>query len=85
MLNSPATSANLQRAPGTSGTLTWSLIPLSAAATGNTSVSYVVGGMLSYVQDGVTHDIQLTPDTIEVLPSPYLQIRYFWQTDIICR
>ncbi|HTD66094.1 MAG TPA: CARDB domain-containing protein, partial [Candidatus Limnocylindria bacterium] len=64
------------------GRASWVLIPTLDAAPTNASTLYLVGGTLSYVQDGIAVTIPLAPAPIQVLPQPELLVRYFHERDV---
>ncbi len=68
-------------APGTTGRVSWTLIPGNEAAPGEPT-GYRVGGTLSYLQDGLRITVPLVGSTITVLPSPRLVVRYFHERDV---
>jgi uncharacterized membrane protein len=68
-------------APDTSGTAGWTIIPTNAAAA-NGITQYLVGGTLSYTDDGYTVTIPVLPSEITVYPAPSLHVQYFLQQDV---
>lgn len=64
-----------------SGTASWVLIPTSEAAS-ISATDYLVGGLLSYKQDGVSVAVPLQPVRITVLPVPRLYVDYFHERDV---
>jgi hypothetical protein len=66
----------------TMGTATWTLIPTLDAAPTNGVTVYLVGGTLSYTQDGVQVSVPLAPAPIQVFPQPELLVRYFHDRDV---
>lgn len=68
-------------APQTDGSVSWVLVPTVDAAPITTTPFYI-SGRLRYTQDGATLDIPLTPQRIDVHPSPQLAIQYFHQRDV---
>ena len=66
----------------TSGTAEWILLPSLDAAPQTGSSFYLVGGTLSYVQDGAQVTIPLAPAPIQVYPQPELIVRYFHDRDV---
>lgn len=67
---------------GLVGTATWTLIPTLDAAPTNGITVYLVGGTLSYTQDGVAVSVPLAPAPIQVYPQPELVVRYFHDRDV---
>ncbi len=69
--------------PGqTTGTATWILIPTLDASPTNGSTLYLVGGTMSYLQDGTQVTVPLAPAPIQVFPQPELVVKYFHQRDV---
>lgn len=68
-------------APSQSGSAQWTLIPTAAAAP-QTSTNYLVSGTLSYIENGLTVIIPLSPEPITVQPSPQVYLNYFIQHDV---
>lgn len=68
-------------AMGGSATAQWTLIPTLDAAPQATT-NYFVSGTLSFVENGVTITIPLSPSPISVKPSPELYLSYFLQRDV---
>ena len=66
----------------TMGTATWTLIPTLDAAPTNGVTVYLVGGTLSYTQDGAQVSVPLAPAPIQVFPQPELLVRYFHDRDV---
>ena len=69
-------------AGNTLGRANWILIPTLDAAPTNGNSLYLVGGTLSYVQDGAAVTIPLAPAPIQVFPQPELLVRYFHERDV---
>lgn len=61
---------------GGSGRANWLLRPTRQAAPTDPT-QYFVGGTLSYTQNGVPITIPLYANSIQVLPQPYLTVKYF--------
>ncbi len=68
--------------PKTIGSASWILIPSLEAAPTNGVALFLVGGTLSYSQDGADLTIPLAPAPIQVYPQPELLVRYFHQRDV---
>jgi hypothetical protein len=68
--------------PKTLGSASWILIPTLDAAPTNGVALFLVGGTLSYSQDGADLTIPLAPAPIQVYPQPELLVRYFHQRDV---
>ncbi len=68
--------------PKTIGSASWILIPTLEAAPTNGVALFLVGGTLSYSQDGADLTIPLAPAPIQVYPQPELLVRYFHQRDV---
>lgn len=68
--------------PKTVGSASWILIPSLDAAPTNGVALFLVGGTLSYSQDGTELTIPLAPAPIQVYPQPELLVRYFHQRDV---
>ncbi len=68
-------------APGAQAEAKWILVPTRDAAPEGPK-QYFIGGLLSYVENGVTVNIPLAPDSITVLPDPLLRLKYFQQRDV---
>ncbi len=68
-------------APGTTATAVWTIIPTRDAAP-EAPTRYLVGGTLSYNQDGQTVNQPLWPAPIMVKPDPLLTLDYFWVRDV---
>jgi hypothetical protein len=68
--------------PKTIGSASWILIPSLDAAPTNGVALFLVGGTLSYSQDGSELTIPLAPAPIQVYPQPELLVRYFHQRDV---
>ncbi len=66
----------------TTGIATWILMPTLDAAPTTGSTLYLVGGTLSYVQDGTQVTVPLAPAPIQVFPQPELIVKYFHQRDV---
>jgi hypothetical protein len=64
------------------GTATWTLIPTLAAAPTNGAALYLVGGTLSYSENGSDITVPLAPAPIQVFPQPELVVRYFHDRDV---
>ncbi len=64
------------------GTADWILLPSLDAAPQTGSAFYLVGGTMSYVQDGAQITIPLAPAPIQVYPQPELVVRYFHDRDV---
>ena len=71
-------------APSSDGTATVLFIPTVNAAPTEVKI-YSFGGTLSYTDPftGETVTAPLFPVALEVHPSPYLDLHYFWQRDIL--
>ena len=67
--------------PNTSGSAQWTLIP-SLDAAPQAPTNYLVSGTFSYVQNGATITIPLSPAPISVQPNPELYLKYFLQRDV---
>ena len=67
--------------PSGTGSAQWTLIP-SLAAAPEVATNYLVSGSFSYVQNGITITIPLSPQPITVQPSPQLYLTYFLQRDV---
>jgi hypothetical protein len=87
-IESPSLSGGLTAVDGTgslaasaSGSAQWTLIP-SIDAAPQVATNYLVSGTLSYTQAGLTVNIPLLPQTINVQPSPQLYLDYFLQRDV---
>jgi hypothetical protein len=63
-------------AAGTAGQATWTIRPTRQAAPSNTT-QYFVSGALSYNQNGTLITLPLYPTSIQVLPEPFLTVKYF--------
>jgi len=70
-------------APGATGRATWLLVPTPEAAPTRDTVAYFVGGTFSYVLEGVSVAVPLSPAPIHVHPSPRLVIDYFHERDVL--
>jgi uncharacterized repeat protein (TIGR01451 family) len=69
--------------PGqTTGIATWILIPTLDASPTNGSTLYLVGGTMSYLQDGTQITVPIAPAPIQVFPQPELIVKYFHQRDV---
>ena len=69
--------------PGTTvGTATWTLIPTLDAAPSSGMAIYLVGGTLSYTQDGTPVTVPLAAAPIQVFPQPELVVRYFHDRNV---
>ena len=66
----------------TLGTASWTLIPTLDAAPSNGIAIYLVGGSLSYSQNGTTVTVPLAPAPIQVFPQPELVVRYFHDRNV---
>jgi hypothetical protein len=66
----------------TTGSSSWILVPTLDAAPTNGARLFLVGGTMSYVQDGTQVTIPLTPAPIQVYPQPELIVRYFHDRDV---
>ena len=64
-------------ANGTTGILTWLMVPYSRAAPIQ-SRQYHIGGTLKYTVKGKELNIDMVPALITVEPDPSLRIHYFW-------
>jgi hypothetical protein len=60
------------------GSIQWLIIPGRSAAP-QTAVYYDIGGVFSYKINGVYFEVPLWPASINVVPDPSLNVRYFWQ------
>jgi hypothetical protein len=67
---------------GTVGTATWTIIPTLDAAPVSGMNLYLVGGTLSYFQDGQSVVVPLAAAPIQVFPEPQLVVRYFHDRDV---
>ena len=67
---------------GTVGTANWTIIPTLDAAPTTGMTVYLVGGMLSYTQDGAPVSVPLAPAPIQVFPQPELVVRYFHDRNV---
>lgn len=67
--------------PGSQAEAKWLLVPTRDAAPDGPK-QYFIGGLLSYVENGVAVNIPLAPDSITVLPDPLLRLKYFQQRDV---
>jgi len=69
--------------PGsTAGSATWTIIPTLDAAPDTGMTVYLVGGTLSYTQNGTVVTVPLAPAPIQVFPQPELQVRYFHDRNV---
>jgi len=69
--------------PGQSqGTASWILVPTLDASPTNGSTLYLVGGTLSYSQNGIQVTVPIAPAPIQVFPQPELIVRYFHDRDV---
>ncbi len=68
-------------APSTSNNWTWTIIPTALAAPDG-EVQYLVHGTVNYMQDDLLVELPLAPQTITVLPTPSLALKYFHQRDV---
>jgi subtilase family serine protease/uncharacterized membrane protein len=68
-------------APGITSRIHWLIVPTKEAAPMQ-DTEYLVGGLFTYTQDGVTQVVELAPANITVRPDPSLSLRYFWQRDV---
>lgn len=66
----------------TTGSSSWILVPTLDAAPTNGARLFLVGGTMSYVQDGVRVTIPLAAAPIQVYPQPELLVRYFHERDV---
>ncbi len=66
----------------TDGTANWTIIPTLEAAPTNGITIYLVGGTLSYTQNGQNLTVPLSPAPIQVFPQPQLLVRYFHDRDV---
>lgn len=70
-------------APETTADVHWLIIPAPGASNGLASGTlYFVGATLSYALSGETQTIEVTPDSIAVLPMPELRLDYFLPVDV---
>lgn len=70
-------------AAGTVGKFTWLIVPaLSAGGADPAGQLYYVGAKLSYTLNGVATNIDVSPDSIRVLPMPQLSLDYFLPYDV---
>ncbi len=72
---------NLILPSGSTGSLQWIIVPTVDAAP-TMPVQYAVSGTLSYVLDGISVIIPLSPVPIAVFPNAQLTVRYFHQRDV---
>ena len=63
---------------GTTGSMTWLIIPYYEAAP-EQAADYYIGGQFGYSVGGETISIELTPTRISVTPDPRIIIHYFWE------
>ena len=69
--------------PASSAEIHWLIVPSSSAAGGEAfGRRYLVGATLSYVLGGEQKTLEVTPDTITVLPQPRLVLDYFLTRDV---
>jgi hypothetical protein len=87
-IEAPSVSGNLTAvdgtgslAPSATGKAQWTLIP-SLDAAPQAPTNYLVSGTFSYVQNGATISIPLSPAPITVQPNPELYLKYFLQRDV---
>lgn len=66
---------------GSTGTVSYIIVPTSAAAP-EQPTRYGVGGVLSYKLDGQEITVPLFPAPITVYPDPRLSVKYFHQRDV---
>jgi hypothetical protein len=66
---------------GTTGQATWTIRPTQQAAPTATT-EYFVSGTLSYLQNGILISIPLFPTSIQVLPQPWLTVKYFLERTV---
>ena len=64
--------------PGSTGSMSWLIIPYYEAAPEQVT-DYYIGGRFGYSVGGDTVSIVLTPTKISVTPDPRLVIHYFWE------
>lgn len=67
--------------PGTTVQAVWIIIPTRDAAP-EAPTRYMVGGTLSYTQEGQQVNMPLWPAPILVKPDPLLYLDYFWVRDV---
>jgi len=67
--------------PKSSGVAAW-LFAARREAAPEFETQYEVGGRLAYSVDGVEFAVPLFPDTISVVPSPILHVKYFWEQQV---
>jgi hypothetical protein len=59
----------------TQATFEWDIVPFDSAAPSNDAVSFLVGGFMTYYEDGSLFvNETLLPATIQVLPNPNLHL-----------
>ena len=68
-------------AGNSTGSASWTIVPSDLSAPSQ-STNYTVGGVIQYVDNGVTVTITLTPAPITVKPQPALNVNYFLQRDV---
>ena len=66
----------------TAGNASWILVPTLDAAPTNGARVFMVGGTMSYVQDGIRVTLPLAAAPIQVHPQPELLVRYFHERDV---
>lgn len=76
---SGATNATI--APNTSNNWTWTIVP-SALAAPDGEGQYFVNGTVNYMQGDFLVELPLAPQSITVLPTPSLTLKYFHQRDV---
>ena len=69
--------------PQSIGTAKWLVVPGHSASPSPDPVVYFVGGYFSYIQEGHTVRVPLSPAPITVHPTPRLQLTYFHERDVL--
>lgn len=69
------------QAGGTTGKVSWLLIPTTDAAVSGPE-EFLIGGRLRYRQGGLQVNVPLAPAAITVFPSPSLAVKYFHQREV---
>ena len=67
--------------PSSDGKLTFTFIPTVDAAP-DAPVQYLIGGTLTYFQNGEKVTVKVVPAEVTVNPEAKLQLNYFWQRDV---
>jgi hypothetical protein len=65
------------------GVAKWLMVPGHNAAPSPNPVVYYIGGYFSYVQEGRTVRVPLSPAPITVHPTPRLELTYFHERDVL--